>query len=197
MPYGWATYDYRGEEDLKHFKCFILAKAWNYPAWRPLFCHLWNTISTYAQQHAMEKVQTPTSKGIVGAMYKGYHYLSIIIPDEDEIKAREPVFQEKMKPIIDDVWSYWKKFKEDLIKKYEYYIPKVERLSEMSDIDVFEFWREVFEPGTRMRSPKLVTVTPFSANAMASSMSAAGRIQTGQPGPAITSTLSGSIDLSP
>ncbi len=47
-------------------------------------------------------------------------------------------------------------------------------------------------PGTRRTSPKQVmTIALFRPAATASSISAAGTIHTGQPGPAITSTFSG------
>ena len=50
---------------------------------------------------------------------------------------------------------------------------------------------DILLPGTRNTSPKHVTTMPIFANCTASSISAAGTMQTGHPGPAITSTVSG------
>jgi len=145
MPYGWTTYEFRGEEDLKHYKCFILAKAWDYPQFKPLYSYLWHTTIPYSQQYAMESVSTPTSKGMADIIYKGYKYISIIIPPEEEVAAREPVFREKMKPIIDDIWGYWDNYKNILKGYYDRYIPMSKNLANMTDMEVLTYWRELTE----------------------------------------------------
>jgi hypothetical protein len=58
--------------------------------------------------------------------------------------------------------------------------------------------RLCWEPGTRMTSPKVVRITlAFWARAMASSNRPLGMMQTGQPGPWTSSTVSGNRDSNP
>ena len=145
MPYGWNTYEFRGEEDLKHYKCFILAKAWDYPQFKPLYSYLWHTTIPYSQQYCMETVSTPTSKGMADVIYKGYKYISIIIPTPEEVKLREPIFREKMRPMIDNVWGYWDNYKKILKGYYDRYIEINKNLGQMTDMEVLTYWRELTE----------------------------------------------------
>jgi len=93
----------------------------------------------------MDTVSTPTSRGMADVIYKGYKYISIIIPPPDEVKAREPIFKEKMRPILDDVWGYWDGHKKTLQGYYNRYIPMNKNLGQMTDIEVLTYWRELTE----------------------------------------------------
>ena len=56
----------------------------------------------------------PNTKGWDWRFYKGGPYITAILTNEEEKKQREPIWREKMRPILEDPFGFWAKLREEL-----------------------------------------------------------------------------------
>ena len=152
MPYGCDIWDFRGEEDLRKFPCFLLDAVHCVPAWRPLYFYLWYRTIPYTEHYGAELWQMPRSRGWEWRIDQGYGYISTaIVRDENEIKAREAVFRKKAADLYKNPWSYWERQRAELKQHYDRFIPlDVERMSDQEITSHFyeltgDFFRRVWE----------------------------------------------------
>lgn len=145
MPYGWDTWDFKEEVDLKNYPVWACVVNFCVPAWRPLFTWTWYLNGAGAAcVYAPEFYSYPTSHGMAWRVYKGYGYVtSQTIKDENEIKRREIVFRERIAPVIDDPFGHWDKLKAEFKAFYDRVIPL--NLGQMGLIEASTHFRHMIE----------------------------------------------------
>jgi phosphohistidine swiveling domain-containing protein len=113
MPYDMPVFDIDEERDIRDYGMLILDPISHPPPWKPLFIQLWNGYGAYGKQYGAAKICAPGSKGWVELHKSGSCYLTALRTTKEERKAREPIFRERMAPVLRDPW-YWLKAKEEL-----------------------------------------------------------------------------------
>ena len=107
MPYDLPIYEFDEENDLTHYKCWVLGAMWFPPPFVPLFIDLHDSFFKYGMQHAADAVSAPKSKGWDWRIYRGATYLTVVETNEEERKQREPAFRERMRKVLEDPWTVW------------------------------------------------------------------------------------------
>ena len=141
MAYDMPAYEFSEEEDIKRYECFILGTVWYPPPWVPLFVDLWYSYGQYGMQYGPEMIAEPTGKGWVWRVKDGAFYLTVNRTTEEERKAREPIWRERMTEVLDNPW-FWLKLRDDLKVVLEGFAAvDPER---MSDIDLASHFMDVW-----------------------------------------------------
>jgi pyruvate, water dikinase len=117
MAFDWPIYEFDEEFDLKHFKAWVLGAQWYPPPLVPLFVDLHFSHGKYGMQWAPDALSDPKTKGWDWRLHQGGWYLSVIETTEEERKAREPIWREKMRKILEDPWAVWEARKPILREK--------------------------------------------------------------------------------
>jgi hypothetical protein len=106
MPYDMPAYEFNEAEDIKRYDCFVLGSTWYPPPWVPLFVDLWYSYGQYGMQYGPEMVAELGGHGWVWRDKDGAFYLTVNRTTEEERKAREPIWRERMTKVMDDPW-FW------------------------------------------------------------------------------------------
>ena len=119
MSYGYDLMELKEPEDIESHKVWILDAAHWLPCPHPLFYHgmgqhLWK----HPYHLSAEWVSSPLKRGSSWRSYKGYCYITADPTTEEEQKAKEPVFRERMSKFLADPWQPWKMWKEELKARY-------------------------------------------------------------------------------
>jgi pyruvate,water dikinase len=141
MAYDLRAYEFNEEEDIEKYGCFILGTVWYPPPWVPLFEDLWRSYGQYGMQYGAEMICEPTGKGWVWRNKVGANYLTVNRTTEEERKAREPIWRERMTKVVDDPW-FWLKLRDELkavLERFAAVDPE-----KMSDIDLASHFMDVW-----------------------------------------------------
>jgi pyruvate,water dikinase len=131
MPYGRTLYDFDEERDGK--ACWYSTAQWATPLFRPLYLEFYEVIMCQGMKSAFQDiVHWATCRGWNIRNLNGMTYLSGIVVTDEEAKEREPLFREKMTPVIDDPIGFWEGYKAQLKQIYDDHIGlDVENASEI------------------------------------------------------------------
>lgn len=117
MAFDWPIYELDEDFDLKYYKAWVLGAQWYPPPLVPLFVDLHFSHGKYGMQWAPDALSDPKTKGWDWRLHKGGWYLSVVETTEEEKKAREPIWREKMRKILEDPWAVWESRKPILHEK--------------------------------------------------------------------------------
>ncbi len=115
MPYDMPIYDYDEERDGKH--CWLSGAQWDTPPWTPLFTELWYTNASWLGINwGYDRDCLPTSKGWNWKVKNGRFYITVLLTTEEERKAREPIWRQRMAPVFDDPFGHWAGLREEMVQ---------------------------------------------------------------------------------
>ncbi len=140
MPWDLDIWEYDEARDGKY--CWLSGAQWAWPPWVPLWFEIWYSSFQESQTCAWENFSHPTTKGWDWRVKDGGMYVSILMTTEEEQKQREPVWRERMAPILDDPFGYWEKYKPEMKQAYDRLIPfDVEKAGDMGLVDhLWDCW---------------------------------------------------------
>jgi phosphohistidine swiveling domain-containing protein len=117
--YDISWYEFDEENDVKNYEVLLCDVVHGKPPLKPLY--LSTSWFWYLQgfQYAAETLHVPTTRGWDSRFINGYPYITCIRTTEEEAKAREPIFREKIKPFIEDFDGIWNSYKAKLLGMYQ------------------------------------------------------------------------------
>jgi pyruvate,water dikinase len=143
--YDISWYEFDEENDVKNYEVLLCDLVHGKPAMKPLY--LSTSWFWYLQgfRYAAETLQVPTTRGWDSRFINGYPYITCIRTTEEEVKAREPVFREQIKPFIEDYDGIWNSYKAKLLGMYqaardEYGLKEWEDIKKIRNIDLQSFY---------------------------------------------------------
>jgi pyruvate,water dikinase len=117
--YDLTFYEFDDERDTKVWDVLLCDLVHGKPPLKPLYFGTGWYWYVYAIMNAAETLQLPTTKGWGYRVVDGYPYLTAMRTTEEEAKAREPVFREKIKPFIENFDGVWNPLKMELMEVYK------------------------------------------------------------------------------
>lgn len=164
--YGVTRFEFDEENDLKNYTVFLADLVHGTPPWRPLFfIESWGQWVYRAVQRSAERLSLPTTKGWDGRYINGYPYLAVIETTEEEVKEREPVFRERIKPYIENFDALWEERKTDLMNAYQelrkkYGLKKYEGIKKLSNIDLLDLFDDYMQVDRRQWGAHMEFMVP-------------------------------------
>jgi phosphohistidine swiveling domain-containing protein len=117
--YDLSFYEFDEENDPKNYDVLLCDVVHGKPPLKPLYIGIGWYWYYHGFRNGAETLQLPTTRGWDSRFINGYPYITAIRTTEEEAKARQPVFREKIKPFIEDFDGVWAPIKAELIKTYE------------------------------------------------------------------------------
>lgn len=117
--YDLSFYEFDEENDPKNYGVLLCDVVHGKPPMKPLYIGMGWYWYYYGFRYGAETICLPTTRGWDSRFIKGYPYITAIRTTEEERKAREPLFREKIRPFIEDFDGVWNPLKQDLIKTYK------------------------------------------------------------------------------
>ncbi len=117
--YDLTFYEFDDEKDPKIYDVLLCDLVHGKPPFKPLYIGLGWYWYVFAISCAAETLHLPTTKGWDYRVRDGYPYITAMRTTEEEAKAREPIFREKIKPFIEDFDGVWNPFKTELLQMYK------------------------------------------------------------------------------
>jgi pyruvate,water dikinase len=149
--YGVSRFEFNPQEDLKNYTVFLADVTHGSPPWRPLyFIDGWGRWAYRAIQRAAERLSLPTTRGWDIRYIDGYPYPTVIETTEAEMKARTPLFRERIKPYIEDFDAVWEARKTEIMDAYrdlkkKYGLGKYEDIKKLSNIDLLDLFDDFMQ----------------------------------------------------
>ena len=116
--YDLSFYEFDEENDPKNYDVLLCDLVHGKPPLKPLYIGIGWYWYYHGFRNGAESLFLPTTRGWDSRFINGYPYITAIRTSEQEIKEREPVFREKIKPFIEDFDGVWGPLKADLISMY-------------------------------------------------------------------------------
>jgi len=116
--YDLTFYEFDDERDAQIYDVLLCDLVHGKPPFKPLYIGLGWYWYVYAISCTAETLHLPTTKGWDYRVRDGYPYLTAMRTTEEEAKAREPIFREKIKPFVEDFDGVWDPLKAELMKMY-------------------------------------------------------------------------------
>jgi len=117
--YDLTFYEFDDERDPKVYDVLLCDLVHGKPPFKPLYIGMGWYWYVYAISNTAETLHLPTTKGWDYRVRDGYPYLTAMRTTEEEAKAREPVFREKIRPFIEDFDGVWNPLKMELLEIYK------------------------------------------------------------------------------
>lgn len=149
MPYDRPMYDFNEKTDLKNYKAWVQGSKWYPPPWVPLFVDLHYSYGKYGMQYGPGMMSDPNTKGWDWRFYKGATYFTAILTNEEEKKQREPIWRERMRPIVEDPFGFWAKFKKELRQRYNEILAF--DFKGANDVELCEHWLDTWHFDKRIQ----------------------------------------------
>ena len=116
--YDLSFYEFDDENDPKNYGVLLCDVVHGRPPMKPLYMGLGWYWYYHGVRYGAETFSLPTSHGWDSRFINGYPYITAIRTTEEERKAREPLFREKIKPFIEDFDGVWNPYKQELLNSY-------------------------------------------------------------------------------
>jgi len=149
--YGVTRFEFDEENDLNNYTVWLADVVHGTPPWRPLFfIESWGRWAYRGVQRGAEQLCLPTTRGWDIRFIDGYPYPTVIETSEQEVKEREPIFRERIRPYIEDFDAVWERRKADLMKAYQelktkYGLKKYEDIKKLSNIDLLDLFDDYMQ----------------------------------------------------
>ncbi len=143
--YDLSFYEFDEENDPKNYDVLLCDLVHGKPPMKPLYIGLGWYWYYHGIRFGAETFHLPTSHGWDSRFINGYPYITAIRTTEEERKAREPIFKEKIKPFIEDFDGVWDPYKQDLINSYKDAresrgLKEWEDIEKLSNIELLSFF---------------------------------------------------------
>jgi pyruvate,water dikinase len=143
--YDLTFYEFDDEKDTQVYDVLLCDLVHGKPPFKPLYIGTGWYWYVYAIMNAAETLQLPTTKGWGYRVRDGYPYITAIRTTEEEAKAREPIFREKIKPFIEDFDGVWNPLKTEMMAVYKEAIEsrnlkEWDDIKKLSNIDLLRFF---------------------------------------------------------
>jgi phosphohistidine swiveling domain-containing protein len=117
--YDLSFYEFDEENDLKNYGVLLCDVVHGRPPLKPLYIGIGWYWYYHGFRNGAETLQLPTTRGWDSRFVNGYPYITAIQTTDEEIKEREPIFREKIKPFIEDFDGVWGAYKNELMEVYK------------------------------------------------------------------------------
>jgi len=117
--YDLSFYEFDEENDPKNYDVLLCDMVHGKPPLKPLYIGIGWYWYYHAIRYTAETLQLPATKGWDSRFVNGYPYITSIRTTDEEKKAREPVFRERIKPFIENFDGVWNPYKTELLKLYK------------------------------------------------------------------------------
>lgn len=143
--YDLSFYEFDDENDIKNYGVLLCDVVHGKPPMKPLYIGIGWYWYYHGFRYGAETLCLPTTHGWDSRFVNGYPYITAIRTTEEERKAREPIFREKIKPFIEDFDGVWNPIKQDLLKTYKEAresrgLKDWEDIKKLSNIDLLSFF---------------------------------------------------------
>ena len=143
--YDLSFYEYDDEKDIPSYDVLLCDVVHGRPAMKPLYMGIGWYWYYHGFRYGAETLSLPTTHGWDVRFIKGYPYITAIQTTEDEKKAREPYFREKIKPFLEDFDGIWEGYKKELMDLYQKAkesigLKKWEDIRRLSNIELLSFF---------------------------------------------------------
>jgi hypothetical protein len=143
--YDLSFYEFDEENDPKNYGVLLCDVVHGRPPMKPLYAGLGWYWYYHGVRYGAETSYLPTSHGWDSRFINGYPYITAIRTTEEERKAREPLFREKIKPFIEDFDGVWNPYKQELLKSYKEAkeargLKEWQDIRKLSNIDLLSFF---------------------------------------------------------
>jgi len=143
--YDLSFYEYDDDRDLKGYGVLLCDVVHGRPPMKPLYMGLGWYWYYHGTRYGAEMLSLPTTHGWDSRFVNGYPYITTIRTTEEEKKAREPIFREKIKPFIENFDAVWDPLKEDLLKTYKEAkesrgLREWQDIQKLSNVDLLSFF---------------------------------------------------------
>ncbi len=117
--YDLSFYEFDEEKDPKEYGVLLCDVVHGRPPMKPAYIGIGWYWYYHGIRYAAGNLSLPTTHGWDSRFINGYPYITAIKTTEEEAKAREPVFREKIKPFLEDFDGVWDPLKLDLLATYK------------------------------------------------------------------------------
>lgn len=117
--YNLSFYEFDDENDPINYGVLLCDVVHGKPPMKPLYIGVGWYWYYHGFRYGADTIYLPTTHGWDSRFINGYPYITAIRTTEDERKAREPVFREKIRPFVEDFDGVWNPIKLDLLKTYK------------------------------------------------------------------------------
>ena len=134
MAYDLSMYELT-EEDENAYPAWFADLTHQSPAWTPMALTQFLPTAFDGLAYGTAQLSFPTSRGIALRIQGNLYYATAIpVTDPEEIKSREPLFREKLRPCIENFPKMWDQHREEI----EGYFEKLDPVdvTKLSDIDL-------------------------------------------------------------
>jgi len=143
--YDLSFYEFDEENDPKNYDVLLCDMVHGKPPLKPLYIGIGWYWYYHAIRYVAETLHLPATKGWDSRFINGYPYITGIRTTEEEAKAREPVFREKIKPFIEDFDGVWNPLKTELMNLYKDAketrgLSEWDDIKKLSNIDLLSFF---------------------------------------------------------
>jgi len=143
--YDLTFYEFDDERDAQIYDVLLCDLVHGKPPFKPLYIGLGWYWYVFAISNTAETLQLPTTKGWDYRVRDGYPYITAMRTTQEEAKAREPVFREKIKPFIEDFDGVWNPLKVELMEMYKEAkesrgLKKWDDIKKLSNIELLKFF---------------------------------------------------------
>lgn len=115
-----TAFEFDEKRDLERIPVWFLDGTHSVPPWTPMFAWSWINYCRHGMQWAAQQLSLPTCKGWDWRLKDGGGYLGIlVVEDEEEIRAREKKFRERLLPFIEDYDRVWNEAVNEMLAHYD------------------------------------------------------------------------------
>jgi phosphohistidine swiveling domain-containing protein len=116
--YDLSFYEFDDEKDPKEYGVLLCDVVHGRPPMKPAYIGIGWYWYYHGIRYAAGNLSLPTTHGWDSRFVNGYPYITAIKTTEEEAKAREPIFREKIKPFLENFDGVWDPLKLDLLATY-------------------------------------------------------------------------------
>ncbi|MFA7468061.1 MAG: PEP-utilizing enzyme [Desulfotomaculaceae bacterium] len=117
--YDLSFYEFDDVNDVNSYGVLLCDFVHGKPPMKPLYMGIGWYWYYHGIRNGVETLHLPTTLGWDSRFVDGYPYITTIRTTEEERKAREPIFRERIKPFIENFDGVWNPIKADLLKTYQ------------------------------------------------------------------------------
>lgn len=117
--YDLSFYEFDEEKDPKEYGVLLCDVVHGRPPMKPAYIGIGWYWYYHGIRYAAGNLSLPTTHGWDSRFVNGYPYITAIKTTEEEARAREPVFREKIKPFLENFDGVWDPLKADLLATYK------------------------------------------------------------------------------
>ena len=149
MSYEYSQLEFDEKRDFERCPAWFSDEMHQTPLMKPLVITHWLEPTTQSFCYALEYLSFPYCKGWDWRIVDGMGYLTVIpVTNKEEIKQREIVFRERLKPFIEDYPKVWGEFKAEMNGYWEK-LDAVD-ITKLNNVDLLIHFQELLRVHQRL-----------------------------------------------